>query len=154
MPPRRDDIRDDISNEIEMTPTTRSAGTSEAAAPARNDIRNDDQAAARCPVCTSTFVPVRRQQYCTPACRQAAWRARHQAPARPPVTTLPPRTPRRDHTVYQCPACDTRRLGQQWCPDCHRPALRVDLGGLCPHCDQPITISDITDQHPTGPTSR
>jgi hypothetical protein len=27
--------------------------------------------------------------------------------------------------------------------------MRVDLGGLCPHCDEPVAISDILDQHPT-----
>jgi hypothetical protein len=52
-------------------------------------------------------------------------------------------------TIYQCPECDTRHLGQQWCPDCHQPCVRVDFGGLCPHCDEPVTISDLIDQHPT-----
>jgi hypothetical protein len=44
--------------------------------PSRNDTRNDTRPAA-CPVCATTFTPARRQRYCTPACRQAAWRARH-----------------------------------------------------------------------------
>jgi hypothetical protein len=39
-------------------------------APSRNDIRNDNP--ATCPVCAATFTPIRRQRYCTPACRQAA----------------------------------------------------------------------------------
>jgi hypothetical protein len=114
--------------------------------PSRNDMRNDIGATA-CPVCTNPFTPIRRQRYCTPACRQAAWRARHPDPPAPQIVA-PPRTARRDITVYQCPECDTRQLGQQWCHDCHRPCTRIDLGGLCPHCDQPITISDILDQHP------
>lgn len=118
--------------------------------PRRNDNRNDNSGVP-CPVCGIRFTPIRRQAYCTPACRQAAWRARH--PATAPAVTLPPRTPRRDYTVYTCPDCDTRRLGQQWCPDCNRPALRVDLGGLCPHCDEPVAISDLTGQHPQPPTT-
>jgi hypothetical protein len=130
--------------------------------PSRNDIRNDvpgdmagDGAATSisCPVCGDRFTPIRRQRYCTPACRQASWRARH-ATAAAPVEVLPPRTRRRDHTVYECHGCGTRRLGQQWCPDCTRPAARLDLGGLCPNCDEPVTISDITGQHPKPPTTR
>ena len=129
--------------------------------PSRNDIRNDIHAddlspanavTTPCPVCGNPFTPIRRQRYCTPACRQAAWRTRHPAPT--PIVTLPPKTPRRDITVYECPGCGTRRLAQQWCPDCTRPAVRLDLGGLCPHCDEPITISDITDQHPQRSSTR
>jgi hypothetical protein len=129
--------------------------------PSRNDIRNDistddvdprSAVTAPRPVCGTPFTPIRRQRYCTPACRQAAWRTRHRAPT--PTVALPPTTRRRDITVYQCPDCGTRRLGEQWCPDCTRPAVRLDLGGLCPHCDEPITISDITDQHPQRNTTR
>jgi hypothetical protein len=116
--------------------------------PSRNDIRNDIEAAVACPVCATEFTPIRRQRYCTPACRQAAWRTRHHQPTPRPAVTIPPATHRRDITVYQCPNCEARYLGQQWCHDCHRPCTRLDLGGLCPHCDEPITISDILDQHP------
>ncbi len=42
----------------------------------------------------------------------------------------------------------TRYYGQQWCHDCHQPATRVDLGGLCPHCDEPFAVTDLLDQHP------
>jgi len=115
--------------------------------------RNDIETTSTCPVCADTFTPIRRQRYCQPRCRQTAWRTRHDQLTPPPVIALPPRTPRRDITIYQCLACGTRQLGQQWCHDCNRPCIRVDLGGLCPHCDEPITISDITDQHPTPPAS-
>jgi hypothetical protein len=130
--------------------------------PSRNDIRNDIDDAGLddtttttvpCPFCRNAFTPIRRQTYCTPACRQAAWRTRHR-PAPAPAVVLPPRTPKREITVYECPGCATRSLGSQWCPDCNQPALRIDYGGLCPHCDQPVAISDLTDQHPTPPTSR
>ena len=113
--------------------------------------RNDIETTPACPVCATAFTPIRRQRYCTPACRQAAWRARHPDPTPRPAIVVPPSTHRRDITVYQCPECDTRHLGQQWCHDCNRPCERVDLGGLCPHCDEPITISDILDQHPPRP---
>ena len=115
--------------------------------PSRNDIRNDIPAprTAICPTCRQPFTPIRRQCYCTPACRQAAWRARHPA-SRPIPTAVAPATGRRANTVYQCPRCDTRYLGQQWCHDCHTPCTRLDLGGPCPHCDEPVAISDITGQ--------
>ena len=50
--------------------------------PSRNDNRNDINSDGHtttipCPFCHSAFTPIRRQRYCTPACRQAAWRARH-----------------------------------------------------------------------------
>jgi hypothetical protein len=87
----------------------------------RNDIRNDNEPGMACPVCATKFSPI------------------------------PPATHRRDITVYQCPTCEGRYLGQQWCHDCHRPCTRLDLGALCPHCDEPITISDILEQHPPRP---
>jgi Integrase core domain len=109
--------------------------------------RGDIATTVACPVCATGFTPIRRQRYCSPACRQAAWRARHQGPAPEPAILVAPHTSRRDITIYQCPECDTRQLGQQWCHDCNKPCIRVDLGGLCPECDEPVTISDITDQH-------
>jgi hypothetical protein len=135
MPPSRNDIRND----------------NDPISPPRNDIRNDNSPpAATCPVCAAAFTPIRRQRYCTPACRQAAWRARHPSPAPPPSTTDAARTTRRDDTVYQCGECGSRYLARQWCHDCSKPCTRLDAGGLCPHCDEPITIKDITDQHEPG----
>jgi hypothetical protein len=108
--------------------------------------RNDIETTTACPRCATAFTPIRRQRYCSPACRQAAWRARQANPAPLPPVVVSPRTTRRDITVYQCPACEGRYLGQQWCHECNRPCTRVDAGGLCPHCDEPVTISDITGQ--------
>jgi hypothetical protein len=155
--------------------TGNSTGPSPASAPRhpqspsrpRNDIRNDNEpdlthpqppalppdcqrsglrSATTCPVCPNVFTPTRRQRYCTPACRQAAWRARHRNPS--PTVVVPPTTHRRRVTVYRCPECDTRYWGDQWCHDCHQPCLRVDIGGLCPECEEPVTVRDLLDQHP------
>lgn len=109
-------------------------------------LRDVIETTTPCPTCGAGFTPVRRQRYCTPACRQRAWRARHHQPA--PVLPTPPRTSRRDVTVYQCPLCGVRRLGEQWCHDCTRPAVRLDLGGRCPACDEPVAISDLIDTPP------
>jgi hypothetical protein len=115
--------------------------------PSRNDIRNDIPAPriATCPTCRQEFTPIRRQRYCTPACRQAAWRARHPQPQLAP-DALVATTDRRAETVYQCPRCEARYLGEQWCHDCHTPCARLDFGGLCPHCAEPVAISDILEQ--------
>jgi hypothetical protein len=110
--------------------------------------RNDPETTTTCPVCTTPFTATGRQRYCTPACRQSAWRARNTENTTPPTITIPPSIRRRDITVYQCPDCGIRRFAEQWCHDCHRPCTRIDLGGLCPHCDEPVALSDLTNQHP------
>jgi hypothetical protein len=112
--------------------------------PSRNDTETTSPARlCHCPVCGTGFLRNRRQRYCSPACRQAAWRARHPEPPAPTATTTATRRPRRDTTVYACVECEQRYLGQQWCPDCHRPCHRIDTGALCPHCDQPVTVTDL-----------
>jgi hypothetical protein len=140
MPPPRNDIRNDIQPNPAATITR-----PQPAPPSRNDIRNDN-GTATCPVCQTAFTPIRRQTYCTPACRQAAWRARHPHPAPQPPTVAAPRTTRRATTVYQCTECENRYLGQQGCHDCNKPCTRLDTGRLCPHCEEPVTISDLIGQ--------
>ncbi len=102
---------------------------------------------APCPVCATVFTPIRRQRYCSPACRQAAWRTRQPAPA---ATSNPdlihPKRSRRAITVYACPDCDTRYLADQWCPDCNRPCRRVGVGGFCPSCEEPVTVDELLGQ--------
>jgi len=96
-----------------------------------------------CPVCERPFTPVGRQRVCSAACRQAAWRRRQ-------PTALPamPARATRVATVYVCPSCETRFLGEQRCPDCGLFCRRVGPGGLCPHCDEPVALADLL---PPGP---
>ncbi len=96
--------------------------------------RNDVETRATCPVCHPGFVAIRRQTYCTPACRQAACRARNSSADSRLNAPVVPAPGRPQVTVYACTECDQRYLGQQWCDDCVRPCVRVGLGGLCPHC--------------------
>lgn len=56
-------------------------------------------------------------------------------PSRPELTGL--------GTVYECPDCETRYLNEHRCPDCNLFCRRLDAGGCCPHCDEPVTISDL-----------
>jgi len=46
-------------------------------------------------------------------------------------------------TVYECPDCEVRYLNERRCTDCNLFCRRIDDGGNCPHCDEPVTISDL-----------
>jgi hypothetical protein len=105
--------------------------------------RHSSVTATNCPICTAALPGRADQQYCSPACRQAARRRRSSTPAPPPA--LPAGRPRREQTVYECDDCGQRLAGQQWCPDCQRPCRRIDFGGPCPHCGEAITITDLTE---------
>jgi hypothetical protein len=100
--------------------------------------RNDGVTIA-CPICQRSFHPSGRRRFCSDACRQAAWRARRPVTL---VASLSPRTPRAA-TIYECPSCEARSLGEQRCPDCNTFTRRVGPGGLCPHCDEPVAVSDL-----------
>jgi len=102
--------------------------------------RNDGVTTTSCPVCRRAFAAVGRQRFCSAACRQASWRQRH--PTALPL--LAPRVPRRA-TVYACPTCDARYLGDQRCPECNVFCTRVGPGGLCPHCDEPVALIDLLE---------
>ena len=103
-------------------------------APSRND-----HLTIACPICGHGFRPSGRRRFCSDACRQAAWRARQLVP---PVVPIPQRSPR-PATVYECPSCEARYLGDQRCPDCGIFCRRVRPGGPCPHCDEPVALSDL-----------
>jgi hypothetical protein len=106
--------------------------------------RNVDETIT-CPVCAQPFAPVGRQRVCSGACRQALWRRRHAAPPE----WIPPMV-RPVETIYVCPACETRYLGLQRCPDCGLFCRRVGPGGLCPHCDEPVALAElvVTEERP------
>ena len=103
--------------------------------------------ATTCPICATALHGRTDQRYCTPACRQTAYRARTQnrapQPSAPPPP--PPDRSRREHTVYECGGCGQRLLGEQWCPDCQRPARRIGPGAPCPSYGDPVTITDLTE---------
>jgi hypothetical protein len=109
------------------------------------DPSRDDSATMTCPVCQTRFTPTGRQRYCGTPCRKTAFRRRHQ---HPPTTTVvvPAARPRRQITVYECPACGERLLGDQRCQPCATFTRRVGIGGPCPHCDEPVCLTDLLDQ--------
>ena len=117
----------------------------DAAGPAPDSTPSrDDHGTTRCPVCRRCYTPVGRQLYCSTAGRKTAFRRRHQQPG--PVVTVPTGRPRREITVYECPDCGERYLGEQRCEGCGTFARRVGIGGACPSCDGPVAISDLLDR--------
>ena len=98
-----------------------------------------------CPVCTATLTSP-RARYCSDACKQRAYRLRqadHPVDLDALTADLRSRQALVARTVYECPSCDARLLGAQRCPDCHVFCRRLGLGGLCPHCDDPVTLADL-----------
>ncbi len=55
-----------------------------------------------------------------------------------------PALPAKADTVYECPHCEIRYLGEQRCDDCNTWCRRLGPGGTCPHCDDNIiAVSDL-----------
>lgn len=94
-------------------------------------------------------LPSRRAQYCSDACKQRAYRLRHVdlAAAAPDLigADLRRRGQAVAHTVYECPACEARYLGTRRCPECNRFCRALGPGGTCPHCDEPVLITDLLE---------
>lgn len=98
---------------------------------------------AACAVCGGPLPSGRHRTTCSDACRQKAWRLRHQPRLTPPQ--LPAARSRKDHAVYQCPDCEARLVGSQYCEDCHTFMRRLGAGGLTPCCGEPVTVDELLD---------
>jgi hypothetical protein len=101
----------------------------------------DPAVTASCQACGQSIPASHGRRYCSPRCRQAGHRRRNSPRVEPPP--LPPTRSGRDTTVYACPDCDTRTLGEQRCPDCNTFIHRLGLGGHCPHCAEPVTVEEL-----------
>ena len=114
----------------------------------RDGWRDGSPADRGCAIC-SRAVPSRKARYCSRACQQRAYRLR-QAPATPPDEGELRRELRRRrtlaaHTVYECPTCLDRFLGERRCEACNRFCRALGPGGRCPDCDAPILLRDLLD---------
>lgn len=105
--------------------------------------RNGSVTDGCCVVCEGPLPAGRPRTTCSDRCRQAWWRRRHQRPATAPEA-LPEARPARAGTVYECPACETRLLGEQRC-ECGSFMRRLGRGGLCPDCEVPITVEELME---------
>jgi len=87
----------------------------------------------------------RARSWCSPRCRQAAYRARHR-PLTPALPLLPEAGGSRTGSgVYECPGCGERLAGERRCQECNLFARRVGEGGCCPACSEIIIINELLD---------
>jgi hypothetical protein len=104
------------------------------------------QAPAGCLVCGAALSDS-RARFCGPAHKQLAYRLRRHVPVTPDEPELRERLRRQrrlvTHTVYECPACGDRFVGERRCSSCQLFARAIGLGGHCPECEQPVLISDL-----------
>lgn len=103
--------------------------------PVRNDARDDHTGLLTCPVCGRQASRVGRRRFCSPACRQQAYRDRQRTPT--------PQPRRRSNGIYECLDCGERQLADQRCEQCGSFGRRVGTGAACPHCGDPVTIEDL-----------
>ena len=74
-------------------------------------------------------------RFCSQACRALAAKARQPRAHLASVASAA--------TVYYCPSCHTKTLGDDHCPACDRYRRSLGLGGLCPCCDQPVALQEL-----------
>jgi hypothetical protein len=122
--------------------------------PTNDQGATDVRDSRSCPVCQAALAS-RRARYCSDACKQRAYRLR-QTDGTPLdldalTTDLRSRQALVVQTVYECPTCETRFLGDQRCPDCHVFCRRLGLGGVCPHCDDPVTLAELLGMEEVQP---
>ncbi len=115
---------------------------------------------AVCDASTSTLQPIRycanasctklldsaRSIYCSPACKQRCYRARHASPRLAKLGTHARKRVRTDrvaHFVYECSSCSERFVGVHRCPDCQLFMRNVGVGGACLHCDEPLLLTEL-----------
>jgi hypothetical protein len=89
-----------------------------------------------CRVCARQVTST-RATFCSPACKQIAFRRRNL-----PTTATTGPVPAAMPNVYECPGCGGH-LTQQRCPECHLFCTRLGPGGCCPECDAVILVTEL-----------
>ena len=112
-----------------------------------DDARNDSQPLATCPVDGTKFQPVGRRLFCTPRCRQTAYRLRQRPVDTATLIDVTDQL-RRKHrliaqTVYECSNCQERLLGERRCSSCNLWCRNIGIGGECSGCGELLTISEL-----------
>jgi ribosomal protein L32 len=107
---------------------------------------SNEAAAPGCLVCGAALSDS-RAKFCSAAHKQLGYRMRQRARAVPEEPDLRRRLQRQRrltaHTVYECPTCSERFVGERRCPSCQLFMRAIGLGGHCPECEQPVLLSDL-----------
>jgi hypothetical protein len=105
-----------------------------------------------CLVCRAALTSS-RARYCSRAHQQRAFRLRHQT-SPPDLHRLRQELQQRRavvaHTIYECPSCAERLVGERRCPDCQLFSRAMGLGGHCPECDTPVLLADLLREEVVG----
>jgi rubrerythrin len=121
-----------------------------ATTPMRNSSRNASAigSARTCLACTRPPASA-RARYCSPACRQRAFRLRCVQVQIIDDRRLRAELRRRGalvaHTVYECGQCGEQLIGERRCPSCNVFCRALGLGGRCAECEQPILLADLLE---------
>jgi len=106
-----------------------------------------------CLVCGKTLESP-RARYCSRAHQQRAFRLRQQTTP-PDLHRLRQELQQRRtviaHTIYECPSCGERLVGERRCPECNLFSRAVGLGGHCPECDTPLLLVDLLGEEVVVP---
>lgn len=117
-------------------------------------IRDGSRDGSGCLVC-GRALSSSRARYCSHAHQQHAFRLRHQTTKLPDLQRLRQDLQRRGavaaQTIYECPNCGERLVGERRCPDCHLFNRAIGLGGQCPECDTPVLLVDLLGKEVVAP---
>ncbi len=108
---------------------------------------SSDGAAATgaCSICAAPLSSS-RATYCSVACKQVAFRLRRQRSTAPDMALVRQQLKRQRvlaaHTIYECPSCGERSVGERRCPTCQLFCRALGLGGSCPDCETVILLAE------------
>jgi len=90
-----------------------------------------------------------RARFCSAACKQLAYRLRRRGDTTSDLSALRQDLQHRriltTHTIYECPSCGERFVGERRCSSCQLFCRSVGLGGHCSECESPIVFAEVLD---------
>jgi hypothetical protein len=106
------------------------------------------RSASGCLVCGKSLADA-RARFCSPAHKQLAYRLRRREALAADEPDLRRQLQRQRrlvaHSIYECPQCQERFVGERRCSSCQLFCRSLGLGGHCPECDLPILLSDLLE---------
>ena len=106
-------------------------------------VTTDASPTAHCAKCGDPFPRHGRARFCSQRCRQRAFRDRQAEPEVATLAATATAARTRDLTVYECPQCEERHLGEQRCQSCGVFCRSLGYGLLCPCCGEVIVLNEL-----------